>query len=228
VSASIVRIAPPAKERTKATAPSEAESNSAKPARAARPEHERDAEPEREDVRPRPARAEQAAARRQCLGDVRERDRDEEGGAHAALDDDGQAEHERLRDAVEDGSEDDRERRALRLLATRMLPVGASPAVDEQIAGPERRGAGEQPERDAGSPSVPVPGFVDELEGDGADQHAAAEGHDEAERPFADAPAERHDAAHDECRGGEKSPSERSRHDASLRVLPASRIARSG
>jgi hypothetical protein len=54
--------------------------------------------------------------------------------------------------------------------------------------------------------------LLDELERDCADQHAAAECHDQAERPLADAAVERERAAGDQRRGGEKAPRERGQH----------------
>src|SRR5215212_6017938 len=54
--------------------------------------------------------------------------------------------------------------------------------------------------------------LADELIRNGADQNAAAEAHDDAERPLADLPLQRVGAAGDQRRRSEESPSERGEH----------------
>lgn len=77
-------------------------------------------------------------------------------------------------------------------------------------------------------PAGPVPRVAHELECDRAHEHTAAERHGGAERPLADAPAERDSAACDEGPGGKEALRERSRHEPSLGAPPGLRIPRSG
>ncbi len=191
-------------------------------------ERERDAEPEHENACARPARLDEPDARGDRLRDVRERDRHEEGGADAALDHDGEAEHERLGNSVEHGAEDDRERRALGLAPARVLTVAAAHPVDQEVARPERHRAREEAERDAAPSALAIPRLLHELEGDGADEHAAPERHHETERLLADPPAERDSPTDDQGRGGEKAPREGRRHERSFARYLTPRIARRG
>ena len=88
----------------------------------------------------------------------------------------------------------------------------AAHPVDQRVAGVEDQRAGEEPDRDAAVAAVRVPRLLDELERDGADQHAAAERHHDAEQARADRPQERDRAAEDQRRRGEEAPAERLEH----------------
>ncbi len=97
-----------------------------------------------------------------------------------------------------------------------MLAVAAADSVDEQVARVEDHGPRDEAESDAASTARLVERLLDELERDGADQNAAAEGHDHAERPLSDGEPEREGAAHDQGRGGGEAPCEGSEHRAGI------------
>ena len=110
-----------------------------------------------------------------------------------------------------------------------LRPVAAHP-VDERVADEERQRAGRKPEREAAAPRRRLERLRDELEGDGADQDAGAERHDQPEQALADREDERDRAAEDQRRAGEEAPDERRPHQtaASRRViLSAARNSRS-
>jgi hypothetical protein len=58
--------------------------------------------------------------------------------------------------------------------------------------------------------------LLDQIERNGADQHAGAEGHDQPDRRQADPESERDDGAQDERRGCEEPPAESGSHSAIL------------
>ena len=122
VSASIVRIAPAAKASTKATTSGEEFWKSAVAGERGERRDHRDRDPHPEDPRLLPAAADEAGGRGDRLGQVGDEDRGQIGGAHRPALVDRQADHHRLRDAVEHGSEHDRERRAALLASVRILP----------------------------------------------------------------------------------------------------------
>ena len=120
----------------------------------------------------------------------------------------GETEYERLGDPVEDDSEHDRERRPGGLAAARRFSTGAAKAIDEGVSEEEHGGSGEEAQRDSAVAGGGLERLVNELEGDGADQHAGAEGHDQAERTTADREAKRNEAAEYERRARHDAPEE--------------------
>ena len=74
------------------------------------------------------------------------------------------------------------------------------------------RDPAQRPRATASFPAGLVERFLDELEGDCADQDTAPEGHDHAERPLSHRVTECKGPADDQGRGGDKAPSERSQH----------------
>ncbi len=100
----------------------------------------------------RPARHAQAAARRHALRQIGQQDADRERHAHAALQH-GQAQHERLGDAVEDRAEHDRDRRAAGPGAVGILALAGAAAGEQPVAGGEDHGADQHQQADPGPPS---------------------------------------------------------------------------
>jgi len=115
----------------------------------------------------------------------------------------------------------DRQRRTLLLFPARALPVSAAHPVDEPVAHEEDRAARGEPARDAALLARRVVGLLDELEGDRADQHAAAEGHDQSEDPLVDAPYQGDGAAQDQRRRSKQPPPECAGHGVSASLLSA-------
>ena len=98
VSASMVRIAPAAKARTKATVPGEECWNRPYPASEARPGDHGDRDPHPQDPRLLPAAGPQAGGGGDRFGQVGDQHRGQVGGAHRAALEDRQADHHRLGD----------------------------------------------------------------------------------------------------------------------------------
>src|SRR4029079_6253966 len=92
---------------------------------------------------------------------------------------DRQADHHRLRDAVEHGSEHDRERRAVFLSAFGLLTVSSAGAVDPPVAAKYDAAADEDARNDRTVTGRDVGGLLDQIERDRANQHTRAEAHDE-------------------------------------------------
>ena len=120
--------------------------------------------------------------------------------------------HQGLGDAVEHGAQHDRERRAILLGAGRVLAISSTGAIDPPVPDGEHRA----PSEDAGDgrpvPRRGVDGLLDEIEGDGADEHTGTEAHYQADCPQRDVEHERDDGAHHERRRRQGSPSERRAH----------------
>src|SRR6185436_4568823 len=106
----------------------------------------------------------------------------------------------------------DRQRGAAGLLAGRALAAGAAHAVDQPVADEEDQRPDQQSECDPAFPGRGVERLLDELERDGADQHAGAEGHDQPQHAPLDADPERDEAADDERRARDQPPEERCAH----------------
>ena len=64
--------------------------------------------------------------------------------------------------------------------------VANHPTRDQEVADEEDRAARDQPEHAQVSSPTRAGGVLDEVEGHGADQHAGAEAHDQADRAHAD------------------------------------------
>jgi hypothetical protein len=86
----------------------------------------------------------------------------------------------------------------VRLVAADALAVFAAQPVDQGVSGEEDARSGQEPEPDGAVAAGRVGCFLDELERDGADQHAAAERHHQAQGAIADSIAERDDTADDQ------------------------------
>ena len=118
----MVRIAPAAKARTKATVSGEESwKGRSRPARRARRQRDRDPHPQ--DPRLLPAARDETGGGGDRLGQVGDEDRRQVGGADRPALEDRQADHHRLRDPVEHGAEHDRERRS-RSPGRRRRPCG--------------------------------------------------------------------------------------------------------
>ena len=78
----------------------------------------------------------------------------------------------------------------------------------------EDSGSGEEAERDSAIAGGGLERLVDELEGDGADQDAGAEGHDQAERAPADREAKREERRRARARSRPRFPRGRTRASA--------------
>ena len=87
-----------------------------------------------------------------------------------------------------------------------MLAHLSTHAVDEYVACEERDRSRKEAEGDAPGAAPGCECFLDQLEGDGADQDAAAERHHHPEGAFADAKPKRYDAAEDQRRSREEAP----------------------
>ena len=122
---------------------------------------------------------------RRSIRQVGDEDRGQVGGAHRAALEDRQADHHRLGDPVEHGSEHDRQRGAVRLAAIGIL---RSPPPKRSISqSPPKKTT--QPAKRPATPSMTVMTccrLLDEVERDRADQHACAEGHDQPDHTQAD------------------------------------------
>ena len=140
----------------------------------------------------------QAGRRGDGLREVGDEDRGQVSGADRAALVDRQADHHRLGDAVQDGPQHDRERRAALLGTLRVLAVRAAETVDEPVAAEEDPAAGEDAGDGGPLPHLRVDRLLDEIEGDGADQHACAEAHDQPDRAQADSKSQRDDGADDD------------------------------
>ena len=212
VSASMVRIAPAAKARTKATVPGEECWNRPYPASEASPEISAIAihiQRIRDFFQPPVTEAGGGGDR---FGQVGDEDRGQVGGAHRPALEDRQADHHRLGDPVEHRPEHDGQRGAVRLAAVSVLTVSPPEVVDQPVAAEEDRAAGEQ----ARNRRPVTVGLADRLlhqvERDRADQHACAEGQDQPDHAQTDAEAER-DKRADHQRGSRQgSPAERCCH----------------
>src|SRR5699024_11171795 len=99
--------------------------------------------------------------------------------AHASPADRADADRGRLRYAVEQGTQRERGPRGAGLRTVRALAPVAASAVDPPVAEEEDDGAGDQPE-DGRDATGLVVGLTGELEGERADEHAGADGHDPA------------------------------------------------
>ena len=104
-----------------------------------------------------------------------------------------------------------------------LAPLAAHP-VDERVADEEGQRAGGEPEREAAAPRRGLEGLRYELVGDGADQDAGAERHDQAEQPLPDRQHERQSAAEDQRRAGEEAPEERAPHADGIVPAAARRV----
>ena len=93
-----------------------------------------------------------------------------------------------------------------------MLTVTAADSIDEQVARVEDHRSRDETESDASSSAGLVERLLDELERDGADQNAAAECHNHAERSLSDGETESECAANDQGRRGGEAVCERSEH----------------
>ena len=83
--------------------------------------------------------------------------------------------------AVQDGSEHDPHRRARRLLPAGVLPLRTAPATDEPIS--NREGAGTEQDEDADAAHrLRLEGLVDQLIGDGSEQHPRPDRHDDSDQ----------------------------------------------
>jgi hypothetical protein len=126
-----------------------------------------------------------------------------------------QAEHERLRDAVQHGTEHDRQRRPFRLRAGRVLPFAAAVTRQQPVTDGEDGPAHQHEQPDPGD-RLSLQRLVDEFERDRADQQPGTESHHGRNHP----PARREpvcDQGADQQRGGaERSPEKRFKH-----VIPA-------
>ena len=91
-------------------------------------------------------------------------------------------------------------------VAAHLLAVLAAHPVDEHVADEEHQGACREPEREAAVPRRGLEGLRHELVGDGADQDAGAERHDQAEQALADREHESEDSAEDQRRAGKNTP----------------------
>jgi hypothetical protein len=159
-----------------------------------------------------PARGDQPAGRRDRLGQVGEEDRRDHGHADAAALEQPEPDDDRLGDAVQNDAEHDRQCRARCLLTPRALaPIAAKP-VDQEIAGEKGACAREQAERDTAASRGRVERLAYEFIGDGADEDAGAESHDQAQRCLRDPEAERGQASDDERRPGDQPPEEGAGH----------------
>jgi hypothetical protein len=94
----------------------------------------------------------------------------------------------------------------------RTLPVLSAEAVDQPVAPEEDAAAGEDAEQDGAVTRRFPYRLTDEVERDGADQHARPEAHDEADRPEADPEPERRSCADHERRRRERAPAEGASH----------------
>jgi hypothetical protein len=79
-------------------------------------------------------------------------------------------------------------------------------------SGEEDDAAGEDARQGGAAPGRPVDRFLDEIEGNGADQHAGAKTHDQPDRAYVDPDQEGDDRADHERGRRQRSPTERSRH----------------
>jgi hypothetical protein len=228
VSASMVRIAPAAKARTKATVPGEECWNRPYPASEASPEITAIAihiHKIRDFAQPPVTRPEVEEI---DSGRLEMNDRGQVGGAHRPALEDRQADHHRLGDPVEHRAEHDGQRGAVRLAAISVLTVSPPEVVDQPVAAEEDRAAGEQARN-----RRPVTGgladrLLHQVERDRADQHACAEGQDQPDHAQADAEAERDQGADHQRGSRQGSPAERCCHLPSRLRLPGPAGDRTG
>ncbi len=153
VSASIVRIAPPANARTNASASGACRVEDGVSQQGCQPADERDKHPKAEDPAALPAAGHQSGRGGDRLGEIREEHRCEHGDTDSGALEEPQPDHRRLGDAVKDDPEHDREGRSRSGGPVHLLAALAAHSVDEQVADEERQGAGREPERDAAVPA---------------------------------------------------------------------------
>jgi hypothetical protein len=90
----------------------------------------------------------------------------------------GEADHQRLGDAIQHRPEHDRERGAPFLATAGILALAATGATDQPITKEEHAAAGEDTQHDRTVPGRRADRLLDEVEGDRADQHPGTECHD--------------------------------------------------
>jgi hypothetical protein len=95
---------------------------------------------------------ESPGCRRNRLREVGDEDGDEDGDPDAWALEQRQPDDDALGNAVKDDAENDRERRALRLLALPALAIRAAHTVDDLVAEEKGRRPAEEAERDAAAP----------------------------------------------------------------------------
>jgi hypothetical protein len=88
--------------------------------------------------------------------------------------------------------------------------------VDHGVAREEGQRAGEEAESDSPGAGRCRVALEDELVRNGADEHAGAEGHDEAENAPRDRVEQGEEPADEQRRRSEKPPAERSAHEAAF------------
>ena len=212
VSASMVRIAPAANASVNAIASGEAWRKATYPRSELSPDTRAIQRPHSEDPSCPPATGRQSSGRRDCLGDIRDEDCREVGRADRAAFVDRQSDHERLGDPVEDGAENDRERRLVLLGPVRALAALAAGTVDQEVAAEEYAAAREDPKKGGTVPRGFADRFFDEVERDRAEQDARAESHDEPDRTQPNADLKRNASAENQRGRCKQTPGERSCH----------------
>ena len=184
---------------------------------------QRDAGPQAEDIARRAAGRFHADARRERFGDVRQEDCDHRGERHAVAVDQADADDDRFRNAVDDGAERDGAGRAP---IAAVAGAGRAHAVAGAGMGKKLRADGEDhraKQETAGARHQPAggEGVVHDVEGDGRNQDAGAEGHDPGD--FAPAeisePAERR--AEDQRATTQQAPEARGYRVADIHALIA-------
>jgi hypothetical protein len=148
--------------------------------------------------------------RPQCLRQVGDEDRDQQGDADALAGGDADAEHRLLGYAVEEGAE--RERGAAAVLAAPAAPApGLEAAGDQPVE--EEVDEGADAEADAGDRGAAgLQALLRELEADRADQGAGAEGEDQSDLSRRPAMGEAEQRSNDERACRERSPADRRSH----------------
>ena len=145
---------------------------------------------------------------RRSLRQIRDEHRRQIRDAYRPALEDGQADHHRLGDPVEHGSQHDSQRGAALLAAGGVLAITSPRAADQPVATEEDQTAGEDARSRPAVPGSFLDGLLDQVEGERADQHPGAEAHDQADHAQADAEAQRDEGA-DHQRGSRKdSPTE--------------------